>query len=118
MDRLLTTTPNYSDSPQIRSVPQRGSSRARAAINQLAPGTKRRPPPAGTGEDRQLVTQEQVLGNEVGAFAQTGADGPKEQDDELAQARRTHDPEPVRPLALSQRRIGWNAAVFGSRAGR
>jgi hypothetical protein len=94
LNPLLTTIPNYSSSSQIRSVPQRGLSRARAAVNQLVPGTKRRPPPAGKGEDRQLVTQEQVLGDEAGAVAQTGADGPKEQDEALEHARRMHDRSP------------------------
>jgi hypothetical protein len=149
MDRRLTALPTVSRSLRLRSVPQRGWSRARAAISSRASALTRGRPsrgpdrqhqtsrqawrcerttvsgrtrtrwrrqprpsrrarthtslsPAGTGEDRQLVTQEQVLGAEVGAVAQAGADGPKEQDEALEHVRRMHDPGSIQPFALPQ----------------
>jgi hypothetical protein len=49
-----------------------------------------------------LVAQEQVLGGQVGAVGQQGAERPEEEDEELEHARRMQDVGPVRLFAVPQ----------------
>ena len=73
--------------------------------DELVADAQWRPFPAGAGEDRQLVTQEQVLGDEIGAATQRGAQRTEQQDEEFDHGRRMHDPEAVQPFAVSQVRL-------------
>ena len=62
---------------------------------ELVRDAERRPRPAGAGEDRELVAQEQVLGDQVGMAAQHGREDPEKQGEEVEHARRMHDPGPL-----------------------
>ena len=69
---------------------------------QLVAAAQPGPSAGGAGHDRQLVPQEQVLGGQVVAGTQPGADRPEEQHEELEHPRRMHDPGPVPLFALPQ----------------
>jgi hypothetical protein len=82
------------------------------------------PPPRGTGQYRQLVSQEQVLGDEVGSVADGASKRRQQERKELGHGHSmpvgTPDPLPVRTIAPLQLVVGVVAQMWqpGGRAAR